>query len=414
MERIYKSDTVIAANSADLIVKIRDNINITGWVVIDDQASASNYIVVYSNGYEKNNNRLPCYVKIRSNGSTYVAIDLWIYWDASSHVGHGFIGYGSPTTYSSYGACILTNSSNTNSISISGNKDFLYLDSTRTSNVKRYTCMVARLDNIMWDYIGVFQSTTLADTNAVAQLGSGESVNFKIGSEYRVVSPEGHIDKVVVTNKDISNDRLTLNFTHYTLISGTRIGSCPFPWVCKASSSKYIWALNTSIDYKYSSTNAVSITGQTSIAKAFNNQIYNNDWYNHNDISLFPYQYYESGYGTLGNSSYLQYCRVDSLNSGDIIGINELDSGSVSSATTTQLVDNNKSWAINSLSGTSVIITSGEQDEVTRYITANTATAITFDPEINPTISGGVTFTICEAFYMLDSVPFNYSAIKVL
>jgi len=415
MERIYSTSGLTATNGKDILNVIANNISTLGWTVIDDQITASSYVVVYSEGHTKNNNRLPCYVRFK-HGTTFIQMQKFVYWDSSAHAGFGMVSINTPTSApagTDVGA--MCDQTTYNNLSLRGNKDFLQVTITRPSTNITYSSIILRIDNPMWNYIAEWQSATAAGLDTVVQLKSGEAVQFKIGSSYRIVSPVGYITKANVVAKDLNANTITLNSTPYPLVSGTKIGSYPFPWISMGTPNNAVlkYALSyATVDHYSSTTNAgTAITG----AKGLVNQTYNNDMHNHGgEISLFPFLFYESAYGSFGTSSYLQYYNTSPINYGDVMGINNVDAGTVSSATSTQLTDSNKSWVVDVFAGHSVIITSGEQQEVLRYIVSNTADTLTVTPSYTPTISGGVTFTICEAFYVLTNKPETFMAIKAI
>lgn len=412
MERVYSTGVLTASDGPDLLNKIRDNIEDIGWTIYDDRISEDNYIVIYSPGSDKNNDRLPCYVRCKQS-TTYLLFDVFIYWNATTHLGYCFTGYSTPTTYSTSSMGVSCDSATYNTLEIKGNIDFLWFNLYRPSNALRYVHYICRIDNPTWDYIGEWQESTSPGSSVTVQLRPGDSEKFKVGSEYRIISPEGHVDISTIMAKEVGYDQITLYTTNYTLVSGTKIGSHPFPWlsVGRANNTMYVQYLFKATTNSYSTT--TSIGASLSYSRAINGQTYNNDYYNHDEVTLQPFIFFDT-YGSIGSSSYVQYCNLNPMVYGTIIGINQLDVGTTSTSSSGSLIDDNKSWVVDVFKDMAVILTTGEQQETLRVIESNTVDTINITPDFSTTVSGGVAFTICEAFYILDNKPTTFLAIKAL
>jgi hypothetical protein len=390
MERVYTINDTVVGNDG-ILTFIRDNISELGWTVVDDRISASNYVVVYSDGHETN--RLPCYVKFRHNNGTYFQVDIWMYWDSSAHTGINCFNRSSSNNDDNCGT--YCDAATNNSVKIMGNKDFIYGEVFRSSNSETAGFIVSRITDPTWDFLGEFQATVSGGLNVVAQLNTGQASSFRVGPEYRLCSPAGHIDKITLNDINSVTDQVTIDSLYYTVSSGTLIGSVPFPWysVGVISSSYDAFGLKYTINTVYDTD---QVDNSYQIGKTVGIAGTSQDWHYHNEVILRPYLYYDGG--SIGSCSYVQY--LDYGSQGDNIGVNEIDTGSAhSSSTTSQIVDNNKSWVASSLSGTAVIMTSGDKEELIRYITDNTSTTITVDPVFNTAVSGGDTYAICEAIY---------------
>lgn len=412
MERVYKVSESVSGNTG-ILNFIRDNIHNLGWSVIDDRISEDNYIVVYSEGHSKNNDRLPCYVKFRHHDSTRFNIDMWQYWDSSLHSGKNCFNYTNSDNSDNCG--VYCDASSTNGVRIVGNKDFIYFEVYRSSNYSTDATIVNRIDNPTWDFIGTFQTSISSGTDKIIPLEPGQESNFKIGPEYRVCSPEGHIDKVRINAIDTTNHTITADQLIYTLSSGTKIGTCPFPWLSIGTmgDNEDAFGVRNDADYEYSDGTSGHFR-DIDYNRGINGPTYINDWHYHNEYILTPFIYYDAG--SIGSCSYVQYGRLNGGEIGDIIGINEIDVGSThSSSTDVQIVDNNKVWVPATLSGTSVIITSGLQDGETRYVTGNDSNSFTVDPPFGTTISGNVNYALCEAMYeYISSRVRSYLFIKAI
>lgn len=412
MERVNTTGVLTASDGPDLLNKIRDNIADVGWTILDDRISEDNYIVIYSEGSDKNNDRLPCYVRCRQS-TTYLIFDVFIYWNHTTHVGYSFTGYSSPTYTGTNSMGVSCDSTTYNTLEIKGNVDFLWFNLYRPSNTTRSVHYICRIDNPTWDYIGEWQEATSPGSSITVQLRPGDPEKLKVGSEYRIISPEGHVDISTVMAKEVGYDQITLHSANYTLVSGTKIGSHPFPWISvgKANNTMNTQYLSKIITNSYSTTVSVGVV--TSFTRAINGQTYSNDYYNHDEVTLQPLLFYDS-YGSVGSSSYVQYCNLNPMVYGTIIGINQLDVGTTSTSSLDSLIDDNKSWVTDVFKDMAVILTTGEQQETLRFIESNTADTLNIAPDFSTTVSGGVAFTICEAFYVLDNKPTTFLAIKAL
>lgn len=416
MERVYSTTSLTATSGKDILNVIRDNAATVGWTVVDDQIEASSYVVLYSDGHTHNNGRLPCYVKCR-HSTTFLMVDMWLYWDSAAHVGKGVMNVTGATTFGATSIGMLCDATTVNYINIKGNKDFIWFAVVRPSTSLIYNCCVLRIDNPMWDYIGEWQSDTSAGTNVVVQLGENQAALFRVGSTYRVISPVGHIDTAVVSNKDNVSDTITLGPLTYALPSGTLVGSYPFPWVSMGTAAIPV-GTNSPMGVTYNTGTAyLATTALTNLisldcGKGIQCQTTGNDWHNHNEVSLVPFTFYELGGGVHGTSSYIHYCDYGSPE--DTIGINQLDTGSITTGTVSSFTDTNKAWNVDVLKGMAVIFTSGEQEETIRYIESNTVDTIIMDPDLPTVISGGVSYAVCEAFYILSDLPYANLAIRAV
>lgn len=413
MERVYSTGSITASNASDILVNIRDvAAPILGWEVWDDRiATAQETLVLKSTGYPQNNGRLPCYIGFTNLWDGYIVADLYVYWDKVNHNGYNKINYPSGS-YIFRMASVYCDQTTYNNINLKGNKDYIMLEVFRPSTSTTSAVHVFRIDNPIWNYIGEWQSTTYAGNNVVVQLGENEASQFKAGAPYRIVSPEGYITKATANVVNRVSDTITFDTIPYTLVSGTLMGSCTYPWISYGEAPGVAGYTPCSLSWNFVSSYAIHnpgvgswIPGGSDIvtAKAVSTQTNAIDVYNNSDIGLVPIMFLELGAGVWGYSSYLYYLNYGVA--GDITGVNELLTGSVTTSTVTSITDTNQNFNADSLIGLGLIITSGEQDEVIRYITDNTDTTIYFDDPLSTTVSGGETYAVCEAFYKRIGYP---------
>lgn len=404
MERMYNEvPELIIQNGSAAITHVYNYASYLGWTVVDSSITgvSGDYVVIKSEGGSKNNGRLPCYVKIYTNYTAYINMAMLVYWNPADHTWAGSISYVVPTSISSNALGVAIDSSNNNVFHFRGNKDFLMLSNYRVSTATTYRSIICRIDNPYWNIIGHFQNSG-PSTTATVTLLDGEVDQFEIGASYRTVSVDGHIDTATVFSKDTVNNQMVITGHYYPTASGTCIGTYPFPWVgignAAATASYNPVAMLHATAYSYSTS---AVYASTSLAMDHGMAValtYQNDYFNHNKISLWPYLFYETTYGIWGHSSYLCYFKYGSEWSK--FAVNVQDTGVVDSATTTTLTGMSKNWIEDVLVGMTVVITSGDAEEECRYITSNTSDTITFDPEITPTVSGAETFTVCDGVYM--------------
>ena len=404
MERMYNDiPEAVIQNGADIIEHIYNYALYLGWEVVDSSIvdGSSAFVVIKSVGGSKNNDRMPCYLRIVTNYTTMVSWVFYVYWDPITHSGAGLISYTTPTNYNAGNTGMYIDQNNNNVFHFRGNNDFIFFSNYRTSTTITYRSILLRIDNPFWNVIGHIQDSGPSTTATITLLDS-EVDQFEIGAKYRMVSLDGHIDQATVFSKDTINNQMTIVGHTYPTASGAYIGTYPFPWVgigTPTNGTAYnptAMLQNTTSHY---STTASFISSQVlPMGPGMPGSLtYHIDYFNHNKVSLWPYIFYESNYGIWGHSSYLCY-----FNHGaewDKFAVNVQDTGVVSSATSTTITGMSKNWIEDALAGMTLVITSGVTEEECRYIISNTSDVITFDSAINPTVSGAETFTVCDGVY---------------
>jgi len=405
MERMYNNvPSITIQNGSDVISHFYNYASYLGWEVIDSNIvdASGDYVVLKSEGGSKNNGRMPCYLKIYTNYTTYVNWNYYVHWDPSDHSWAGAICYTTPTSFHSYILGVAIEANNDNEFHFRGNKDFIMMSNYKVSANVTYRSVVLRIDNPFWDIIAHIQDSGTSGSTTVTLL-DGEVDQFEIGGTYRMISLDGHIDTASVFSKDSQNNQMVLTGHTYPTASGAYIGTYPFPWigmgnpVNNASYSPTGLLHNTtsqySTAYAYSPSYSLGIDHGMIV-----NLSYHEDYFNHGIVSLWPYVFYEGTYGVWGHSSYLCYFKHGS--EWDKFAVNVQDTGVVDNATATTIVGVDKNWTEDVLAGLTLVITSGDAEEECRYITSNTSNQITFDPAINPTVSGAETFSVCDGVYM--------------
>lgn len=421
MEKIYNDvPSATIQNGSDIISHIYDYVSYLGWEVVDHSITdaSGDYVVIKSEGGTKDNDRLPCYLRIWTNNTSTVNWYHCVYWDSDTHTPAGILCY-SPTSIShTYVLGMSIDSNNNNVFHFRGNKDFILFNNYRVSDNHNYRSIIFRINNLFWNTIGHIQDSGASAMTTVTLL-EGEVDQFELGAEYRMVSPDGYIDTATVTSKDSANNQMDITGHYYPTTSGTNIGTLPFPWIGIGSAG--ITNRNNPIGllhgtkFNYSTTASFpsyyTVGGYHGMVHGVNTQ---EDYFNHGKISLWPYMWYESSYGIWGSSSYIQYFNYGS--EWDYFAVNVQDTGIVDEATSTTLTALNKNWVVDALAGMTLVITSGEAEEEVRYIESNTSDVITFDPELSPVVSGTETFTVCDGVFqrypMVGSS--NYFGVKVI
>jgi hypothetical protein len=397
MERVYSTEEIVADNNKDILYKTRDNVSTIGWEVVDDRIDSNNLLGLKSS--EQGDDTLPCYIYfILTSRPTLLWLNPCIYFNDTNNNYYNRFGYVYSWSYDDrLAGGIRCDASSYNNIVLKGNKCFFYIEIYRPSTNSSTCSMVFKIDNTLWDNkVATLQEEIIPGNDVVAQLGSGESSYFKPNRNYRLISPLGHISKPKITGIDTINDKIIFDNIPYTMVSGTKCGPLPFPWV---SVGKYnytgyghadLQGINWSIGNLYSTGTTSSFFNNSSIIKS---TVEN---YKEGEYVLSPIMISDSS-GVLGNSSYFYNCSYGVHK--DIIGVDEIVSGQVFSSTTIEIFDDNQGWFVDSLKDMGIIITSGEQEYTTRRIISNTYNTLTFDPPLPMPVSGSETYTVCGNFY---------------
>lgn len=410
MERVYRAPSTTVSGGEGIVQYFKDNIETLGWTIYDDRVSEDDYIVVKSEGFESNNGRLPCYLKLHFGG--YYNFIMYVYWDNSSHIGHVPLAYSTTPDRNTTGGRFDAYPG-VNTVYMKGNKDFIFFNNTKVSNGLSYVSFICRINMPFWgNYVLVeWQSETSPGVNVIVQLAEGQASQLKIGRDYRVISPYGYVDKPVVGEIDYNQDQITLNNLYYTLSSGTLMGYIPYPWLSYGADvttyDAYFLGYDTT-NWYYTTPNsnwrgmsfsrADGSLGGSSVAK-----------YNGQEEYIAGIVFYDTSSDLFGGCSYLGWIHTGADH--DVFGVNQIDVGSVSSGTLGQISDNNKNWINDVLKGKKVVITSGQQSDASYYITGNTSNTFMVDPDFSAVISGSETYSIVESVFKRSTGLHPYHAV---
>lgn len=354
-----------------------------GWTLHDD-VDASNK-VYKTNGSTSNYPYI--YVKV-TKGTNKVSMILYLYWNASTHVG-------SVTAYysASYNCC---NYNSNYKMAMVGNSDYVALvNYTDTYGVSAGFC-----DNLFCSEI----------TTTASGISTGSNVNIPIGSSYNFdVSQEVQIVGIDYEGRDTLTIASVPDSTHIIVnnlprdyAAGAFLGVSP----CPAGITAY------STNDRFQMLCHESAVGTTGSAN------------NHNAVLTTPIIY---GYLNPDNISGLYglttfFVAVSSISPGilgwmslddilkygtpvtigDVFAIisdgNHAEQGAVTSSTNTTLVDSSKNWGINSLAGRYVVVVDLAAVGESRKILSNTSDTLTVVAwDTNPSITS--IYRFCDKVY---------------
>lgn len=353
-----------------------------GWTLHDD-VDASNK-VYKTNGSASNYPYI--YLKL-TKGSNRINIILYLYWNASTHVG-------SVTAYSSSSYNYCPYNSNYK-MALVGNSD--YVAFINYSSI--YGATAGFCDNLFYSDI----------TTTVSGISAGSAVEVPVVSSYNIKADQ----KIQIVGVDYEGrDQLTVSSipdpTHVIVTtlprdyaSGAFFGASP----CPAGSTTY--STNYNFYLVCYSTVVGTANGTTSQYATLTSPI----MYNYIDPDLTTglyglttfYAVIQAGHGVLGwfdVGDLFKYSALATM--GDVFAVisdgNHQEQGAVTSSTNTTLVDSSKNWATNSLAGKYVVVVDGTAVEESRKILSNTSNTLTVVAwYINPSVTS--IYRICDKVY---------------
>ncbi len=386
---------------------IRDNCTQLGWEVWVDQIDTSPHQYVIIKSQRHNNKRLPCYVRFRyqnGNGHNVMMVDLIVHADQSTMECYGYLNSGRIDYYHYRGSSICCRQGAENTISLCGNKEFFMVTNTTSSNSRTRRVLISVVDDLLCDSVGAFAEDVPDGASITVQLEEGDAANLRAGVLYRVVGPGGQIQKSTITSIDHEHDKITLGSLIYPTGSGTCIGVMPFNWFILGTdsnlSSDGYGPYGIPLNYDSYSTDVFNGYSLIRLHRGTVNDETLINLYNNGEKFLKPFVFFEEDWGTIGQSSYIKW--TDGTNDGELYCINEIDSGSVSSSTSTVITDSNKNWIVDSLKGLCFMPADGDHAESFRRIVSNTQDTLTVSSGYSPTISGSVGYLISEAVYAMS------------
>lgn len=351
-----------------------------GWTLHDD-VSADNK-VYKTNGIA---GAYPyIYVELTKD-TTGVHMELWLYWNATTHVGTAKAYSSTSYNYCNWGA--------TRDMALIGNANFVALHQYTDT----YGCLAGFLDEI-------FYSETTTTSGAIT---AGSSVDIPVADSSYImegqfvqivgVDYEGR-EKLIVTNVPdpytITVDNLLVDYA-----AGAFVGAVP----CPAGITGY--ATNNRFQllcYILSTGTAVSVNSHYgNLSSPMSYSHYDPD----QSVNFYglatPHVIYSAN-SLIGvmNNDLIKYC--SSAIENDVFAVvdpgNQPEQGAVSSSTSTTLTDTTKTWAVNSLIGRHVVILDGTGVGQSRKILSNTSDTITVVEWLsNPSITS--IYRFCDKVY---------------
>lgn len=355
-----------ATNTDNALLKIKDIAVAAGWTLHDTIVSPLQYIV-YSDGETPTANSR-AYVNISGFTAGYINIDLWQYWNNSTHVGSykgNRTGYNDVRSYDAASFDIF----------VVANLDHIFV-AALYSSAWHFAC-ITRYEPYNDQCFGTTDAAITAGSAKDLSLGSGEAAGFRVGQEVQIIGST-YREPVTVNSVNLTTDTVTVDDVAYSHASGAIVGSHPFPWYTIGNNvATAVYSYGLRLTYA-GTTTAIDTTSNTMNAILFANAAVDPDRRT-GLYAAFPFVISEAdailGFPTAtfpflrlpGPTSSLHTCSIGDQDSGTSTGSN----------TSTTLNDTGQSWTTDEWDGKVLIITAGTGVGQYREITSNTATAIT-------------------------------------
>lgn len=348
-----------------------------GWTLYDDiDADTKVFTTSGTLGY------LPAYMHFYKSTTT-LYFDNYLYWDKNTHTGGTEKAY----TYSSFHNAF-TGAPAT--ICCYGNEDYVTLN--------MFTSGFPRLFN---NTLATLTASGVAGDSVVITVNSTEG--FQKGSHYQIVGAHEEGRDSVYCQAVIDSTSLELVNLPRNYDPDARIGFAPMPYCASTSNLRYNWyplCHNNAVGKAYTST--LSWLRVVMIPGAYVDPSSRNDKH-----ILMPVILSESASSHIGyfTDNILQP-PSETLNY--VYGIsdnpNGMESGYVTSATASGLVDNTKTWGADEWKDKFVIIGDGTGIKQTRKISSNTISGA-----LSIHVDWFTTPDITSLYYIVDEVFINRS-----
>jgi len=369
--------TLVAYSAADTETAaglIKDTMVSAGWTLHDDQATASDYYILSSDG--ASSDKMTCYYQIDWSSTNSIIIYLYTYWNATTHAGVCKIGI------SSYSK-ITTDDASPFWLWVYADEDFVGLTSkVGTAYYGQYVENYSKF----WEVEGTLGSAVTSGSSKVITLGSGEGTAFTVGVEYQIVSPvaEGR-ELTTVTAKTantITVDSLTSGYA-----AGSVIGQTPFTWLTSSGANTYL------LSRAVSGTGA-NATTNVSVVDMLDYAYTNPDEVGDQKYTMWPVIYQDRHSGTLGYGGHGVNVAAAGSTYEDTLGVGTLESSTATGGTVSLLTDSAQSWTTNEFQNKGIVITSGTGSGDVRKITSNTSTGIVPDDDFSAAPDATSTFAV--------------------
>jgi len=319
--------------------------------------------------------------------STTITFTLWLYWNATTHVG-ATQAYAS----GSYDQVIWAAD---RKMFVVGNIDFLAFGGFSGNN----QLSVGFLDKLF--YPTITTTTALATSGAGASLTVVDSSGFNKGQKFQIVGVDNEgRDQLTVQSIADSTHINVINLPR-NYASGAFIGVTPCPALISSQSS-VMTSFSELCRFDHVGTeNGIAsdyAVGTPAIASGYLDPDAGQGQY-----GLVPVQVNSfSSQGALGWLDLNGLFRMSILATlNDMFAIqtgNQPEQGTPTSVTNTVLTDTTKTWTINEWQNKMILIVDGTASGAVRKVNSNTATAITVEAwDVNP--DGTSTYRICDAVY---------------
>jgi len=319
--------------------------------------------------------------------TTTVTFTLWLYWNATTHVGTTQ-AYAN-TTYDQVVWDAATK------MFMVGNADFVAIGKF----VANQSLLVGFLDKLFYDTITT--TTALASTGSGVSLAVASSTGFSKGQKIQIVGvdTEGRDQLQVQTIVDSTHIQVTSLPRDYA--SGAFVGVTP----CPAMMGGYNSTLSNFAELcRFDHVgDEDGIIGEYAIATAAILSTYLDPDAGTGQYGLVPAQV--NSYDKKGAIGWLDLNGLirmsPAVTMSDMFAVqtgNQPEQGTPSGATNTTLTDTTKTWATNEWQNKMVLIVDGTASGATRKVNSNTVDTLTVETwDTNP--DGTSTYRICDAVY---------------
>ena len=376
-----------ASDTADAVVKIKDQMLSMGWTMHDDMSGeAKPYYVFQSLGEDSTATLIPMYMRI-GEGTTVNNIDFrgYLYWDSGTHTGIvEFLSYTFNQIFSDDDAPFY--------IWVYGCKDWLVIISKVVSTY--YGSFVNKITSPTNSIIATLKSNSGTGTDKVLELGSGEADPFITGRNIGIVCIDGTVGRqytLTISDVDRVNDTITISTSiSYDFPAGSIVGHQPCPWVKGSMTDLTNCCL---MDGSGTTTQALKST----LMALFNVSNFDPEEIT-NLYGLIPLIVHKSSafWGILEKGFFgegLPVTYEDTLVTG------KKEDGIVSSSTDNTIDSTGENWITNEFAGKAIVITSGFAIGQEMTILSNTDVQIVVDENWITNPSNGDAFDIANKSY---------------
>lgn len=376
----YNAATTAAACSAIGTIMAQ-----MGWMLYDDQSSASPKYYIFSSTGESSD-QMTCYFMLRWGDTANKIIPrIYLNWNASTHTGTTQIGADSSLYINSYDASSFY-------IWVYGDKNHVSIITKCGSTYQGFS--VGKPTVVFWTAArATLQGNVTSGSSKTITVSSGGTVNFVAGEQYQIVGAgvEGR-DPVTVSSIDSAAGTMVIASLARNYNTGTVIGQTPYPWFLNNLHSQYLFMLG------------IAGTGttqeQTNMTKReFADLTFIDPDARGRGYVIVPWILLEASAQSMVGviDDYSLRCYAGAGNE-DTLHVGQHDSGTSSGGNgTTSLNDTTKNWTGNAYANHAVVIKTGTGVGQIRAITANDSASLTIDSAWTVTPDATSTYGIADS-----------------